>query len=124
NSASRMVRTGQLQQAGGDPESVFRDAMCDFTVALVDCNDIRIEATTLDSFADAGDAGPVFDDAGQMEPQGFDVGGSNDRVLIRAAYTYDMMTPFIGPLLAGNAEGEIEFLSTIVFQSEPYEFEE
>ena len=37
-------------------------------------------------------------------------------------YTYTMMTPFIGQLLAGPNNSRL-FMSTIVLQTEPYEFE-
>lgn len=121
-SAARMIRTGQLQQSGGDPEETFRTALCDYASVLINCDDIAIEVLTLDSFADFSDLAPVFDADGNMVPQGFDPGESSDRVLIRAAYNYPMMTPFVGPLLAG-ADNRILFLSTIVLQAEPYDFE-
>jgi len=120
-SAARLIRTGQLQQGGGDPQTVFRDALCDYATALVNCNDVVITVQRMDSFSDVGGMNPTFNDEGEMEPGGFDPGGSNDRVLIRTWYRYEMMTPFIGPLL-GGADSAIDFTSTIVLQTEPYDF--
>jgi Flp pilus assembly protein TadG len=122
NSAARLIRTGQLQQNGGDPETVFRDALCDYATALIDCANVTIEAIPVDSFFDVADFEPVYDADGNLQPQGFDPGGSNERVLIRASYRYTFMTPFIGPLL-GGPDGSILFMSTIVLQIEPYESE-
>lgn len=118
-SAARMIRTGQIQQSGADPEAAFRDELCRYATVLIACNDIEIEILPLDSFGDF--AGPTFDADGNFTPQGVDAGGSNDRMLIRVGYRYNMMTPFIGPLIAGPDNAQ-QFLSTIVLQTEPYEF--
>jgi Flp pilus assembly protein TadG len=121
-SAARMIRTGQLQQGGGDPESVFRTAMCNYATVLIKCDDIVIEVQPMDSFADAEEMEPQYDEDGNLISNGFDAGGSSDRVLIRVAYRYHMMTPFVGPLLAGPTNSRL-FMSTIVLQVEPYDFE-
>ncbi len=121
-SAARMIRTGQIQQAGGDPETIFRDAICTYATVLIRCEDVDIEVRTMDSYADFGDMAPQFDDDGNMVSNGFSAGGSADRVLIRVAYRYPMMTPLVGPLLAGPGNSRL-FMSTIVLETEPYEFE-
>lgn len=120
-SASRMIRTGQLQKSGSaDPAGDFRTAFCDAAVALVRCDDVVIEATVLESYADF--TPPVFDEDGNMISNGFEVGASNDRVLIRVAYRYQMLTPLVGPLLTGGSGSRL-LMSTIVLQTEPYEFQ-
>jgi Flp pilus assembly protein TadG len=122
-SAARMIRTGQLQQMEGvNPEDMFREAICDYATVLVDCGNIIVEVQPMDSFADYDEMEPQYDEDGNLVSGGFDAGDSSDRILIRAAYRYNMMTPFIGPLLAG-ADNSILFVSTIVLQVEPYEFE-
>ncbi len=118
-SAARLIRTGQVQQTGGDPEQMFRDALCDFAVILIDCEDMVIEVQTLDNYTDF--SGPTLDPDGMMVSPGFDAGESNSKVLIRVGYRYSMMTPLVGPLLNGPSGGTL-FISTIVLQSEPYEF--
>lgn len=120
-SAGRLIRTGQIQQAGGDPEEMFRDAICSYATVLIACDDVVIEVQQMNSFADFDGMAAQFDDDGNMISQGFDAGGSNDRVLIRVSYRYDMMTPLIGPLLAGADNSQL-FMSTLVLQTEPYEF--
>lgn len=119
-SASRLIRTGQIQQGSGDPETVFRDAICAYATVLINCNEVQLEVQTMGSFGDF--SGPSYDGDGNLNTSGFDAGGVSDRVLIRVAYRYTMMTPFIGPLLAGPDNSHL-FVSTIVLQTEPYEFE-
>lgn len=123
NSAARMIRTGELQQSSEDPETMFRDQICDYATVLINCNDVIIEVQTMASFSDFGSLAPQFDENGSMVSRGFSAGGSSDRVLIRVSYTYNMMTPFIGQLLAGQ-DGSLLFMSTIVLQTEPYDFAE
>ncbi len=119
-SAARMIRTGQLQQGGGDPETEFRQELCNFATVLVECGDMIVEVRTLNSYNDYTDA--TFDGNGDMVSSGFDVGGSNDRILVRVAYRYSMMTPLVGNLLNGP-DGSTLFVSTVVLQTEPYEFQ-
>ena len=120
DSAARLIRTGQIQQSSGDPEDMFRDALCVYTTALVNCDDLTFEVLTMDSYSDYTDA--VYDSDGSMISQGFDPGGSNNKVIIRVSWRYEMITPVIGTILNG-ADGATTFLSTIVLQSEPYEFQ-
>jgi Flp pilus assembly protein TadG len=119
DSAARLIRTGKIQQSAGDQESMFREALCDYATALVDCNDMIVEVISIDSYADYTD--PVYDSDGTMISQGFDPGGSNGKVIVRVAFRYEMVTPIVGHMLNG-ADGGTQFISTIVMQSEPYEF--
>lgn len=119
--AARMIRTGQIQQSGADPETMFRDELCQYATVLVNCEDVVIDVIPMASFMDFGDLAPVYDADGNMVSQGVDPGGSEDRVLIRTSYRYEMMTPFVGTLL-GGADGALTFMSTIVIQTEPYDF--
>ncbi len=121
-SAARLIRTGQLQQGGGDPETVFREALCDYATVLIQCNDIQLEVLHMENFPEAGASTAQFDEDGNLVSGGFDAGGSDETILIRVAYRYHMMTPFVGTLLAGPSNERL-FISTIVLQTEPYEFE-
>ena len=121
-SAARLIRTGQIQQsANADPEEMFRDALCEYAQALVNCNNVETEVVTLNSFSDVAATPLNFNQDGEFVSSGFDAGGVNDRVLIRTVYTYNMMTPFVGPLLTGGQNSRT-FISSIVLQTEPYEF--
>lgn len=119
--ASRQIRTGQIQGTA-DPQVAFRDSLCDGALFFISCNDVVVDVITLNSFNDFDTVAAQYDADGNMVSQGFNAGGSDDRVLVRTAARYDMMTPFIGTLLAGS-DGAVQFMSTIVLQTEPYEFD-
>lgn len=120
--SSRMVKTGQLQQSGSeDPEADFRKALCSHAIVLIKCDGIVIEARTMDSFSDYSSMQPSFGEDGAMVPQGFSVGGSSERVLIRVSYNYKAFTPLVGHMLWGPDASRM-FMSTIVLQTEPYDF--
>ena len=121
NSAARLIRTGQLQESNLAPEQVFRDALCDYNMAFINCNEIVVDVQQLDSFNDFGAAAPQFDGDGNLVSNGVNPGGASDRVLIRTAYRYEIMTPIVGQLLTGGTGSRL-FMSTIVLQSEPYDF--
>ena len=122
NSAARMIRTGQIQQsASADPEQLFRDEICDYARVLIRCSDVEIEVLPMNSFSDVATMQPQYDEDGNFTSQGFDAGGSDDRILVRTSFRYSMMTPLVGTMLSGD-DGAIAFMSTIVLQTEPYEF--
>lgn len=121
--ASRMIRTGQLQQSpGGGQESMFRTAVCDFAALMIPCNAIQFQVQQVPSFGDAEDMPPRFDDDGNLQDTGFDPGGPEDVVLIRIAYNYPVKTPLMQPLLANKGAYRTLF-TTIVMRTEPYEME-
>jgi Flp pilus assembly protein TadG len=121
--AARMIRTGQVQQTTGDPEQVFHDELCRASSVFLDCSKIQYEVVTLNGFDDAQDNLPSFDGNGDLISQGFTPGGVSDVVLIRSVYYYPLMTPFLGPLLADGPNQTKFMMTTMVMQTEPYEFE-
>ncbi len=121
-SAARLIRTGQVQQSTSiEPQDMFQNALCGYAQALINCENVQTEVITLNSFSDADNLNPRFDENGSFVSSGFNAGGVNDRVLIRTVYTFDMLTPLVGPLLTGG-RGSRTFISSIVLQTEPYEF--
>ena len=122
--ASRLIRTGQAQLSG-DPETMFADALCDTVEGLIDCDRLQYEVLQPagNSFDDADGMPPQFDGSGELVPQGFDAGGVSDVVIVRTAYRYRFITPFIAPLLANNSDNGVTLMSTITLRNEPYDFE-
>lgn len=119
--ASRLIRTGQLQQsAPGGQEAMFQNAVCDFASAMIPCAQIQYNVETIPSFADADDAPPEFDEDGNLQDTEFDPGAENDIVLVRLAYNYPVRTPLMQPLLANRGTNRTMF-TTIVLQTEPYQ---
>lgn len=118
--AARQIRTGQVQQ-DGDPEAAFRAAICDHAI-IMDCDGFEYYVTTLNNFSDADENLPEFDEEGSMEDQDFSAGGSGDVVLIRVSYLYEFMTPWIGEIFTDYPNNTRLMMSTVVLQTEPYEF--
>lgn len=119
--ASRLIRTGQLQQSSaGGQQQMFEDAVCNFAKRLIPCNEIQYEVQVMPTFSDAGDNEPKFDKDGNLITSGFDPGGENDIVLIRVMYNYPIKTPLMQPFLATTGNRRALF-STIVLQTEPYQ---
>lgn len=128
DNAGRLIRTGQIQEAG-DPEAAFRDALCDEVHLLINCDNLVYEVIKIDD--DDGFSGaaanivllqPALDEDGNLEGQGFDPGAENSLVLVRAAYRYPLMTPFVAPFLGDERDGKRLLLATTIIQNEPYEF--
>lgn len=121
--AARQIRTGAVQQGGG--EEAFTEALCDFASVFIPCEDIQYQVVALENFGDAeGFPPPTYDENGDLEDQGFDPGGVSDVVMIRTSYTYPIKTPMMQVLLTNNDGSSRIMISTIVLQTEPYEFED
>lgn len=120
--AARLVKTGQIQQSGGD-ENTFRQALCESAPVLINCNDVQFEVIPVGSgsFFDTGSLPAQYDADGNFQSRGFDAGGVNDVMLIRAVYDYPIITPLVGQVITGGV-GTMPMMSTIIFQTEPYEF--
>lgn len=119
SSAARLIRTGQIQEQS-DPQAAFRNALCNYATVLVRCNDVIIEVQPMTNFDDYDSMQPAYDEDGNMVSSGFNSGSSDSKMLIRAAYRYEMMNPFVGTMLLG-ASNSRQFMSTIVMQTEPYD---
>ena len=123
--SARLIRTGQIQQSGGNPQAEFEDILCDFAEPLIACEDLQYQVVSMDDFQSAENFPPAsFDDDGNLEGQQFTPGGVSDVVLIRVAYRYQITTPMFQPVLTNNGDNTRTMLSTIVLQTEPYEFED
>lgn len=121
--AAREIRTGAVQQGGG--EQLFIDTLCDFAAVLVPCDEIQYQVTALEDFGEAeGLPDAEFDEDGNLEDQSFDAGGVSDVVMIRVAYRYPIKTPMMQLMLTNNNDSNRIMLSTVVLQTEPYEFED
>lgn len=120
--SARIIKTGQLQQvAPENMEAEFRRKLCTHLPAMIDCEAVVVEARVMENFADFDDMQPSFDEDGRMVSSGFALGGSSSKVLVRVSYNYQAYAPFVGHLLYGEDNSRL-FISTIVLQSEPYDF--
>lgn len=124
--AARLVRTGQVQQAANaqSGQDMFETALCDQMRVLADCNDIEYEVIQVDEgFGGASAIAANFDANGSFTSAGFDPGGASDVIIIRAAYNYPIKTPIMSEFFSDRDDGTRLMMSTIVLQTEPYDFE-
>lgn len=122
--AARLIKTGQLQQSGGDPEQEFLDAICDRTGMLLDCDSLQYHVVKLDDFNDSSD--PGMDSDGNMSPpELFQLNQITAGCvgLVRIVYPYQFLTPLFGRMWSNYPNNTRLHVSTVVFQTEPYDFE-
>ncbi len=122
--ASRLIRTGQLQDTA-NPEDAFAAELCERVGVMIPCPEIQYEVIRVDpnTFANADDYQSQFDADGNLISQGFDAGDENDVILVRSAYKYDFLTPFLGSLMTGSPDRTwMVHVSTVVVKNEPFRF--
>lgn len=126
NASARMIRTGQLQSMeAADQEVAFRTNLCSQLFVLIDCNNVDLEVIHIpdDDFGSADGYTPVYDESGRLVSHGFDAGDSDEVVLIRVAYRYQLWTPLFSSIFSVEPDHTIPLLTTVVLQTEPYTFD-
>ena len=117
--ASRQIRTGNVQQSG-DPQAAFRALLCGNLGGLVTCSDVIIDVRRFGSFG-AVSYPPYFDNDGEADNAQFTPGAPGDIVVVRVAYRWRILTPFLAEFL-GDGGGATKLLAaSTVFQNEPYQ---
>ena len=118
--AARQIRTGNIQN-NADPVTAFRDLLCDGLVAAVECDErLVMDVRSFDSFGDV--VFPSFYDAtGQAEGTEFSAGGAGQTVLVRVAYNWTIMTPFLATFLANDGDDGRIMNAATVFRNEPFD---
>lgn len=129
DSASRKIRTGELQSSGGTPQT-FKAAICaDMAWLGSDCSsnlavDVRTY-TNFDSMATqnaAGNwvlAGPTVTN-GVVQDGSWDTGDAEEIVLVRAYYTWTLFTPLLNSGLATIGNNKRLISTTVTFRNEPW----
>ena len=116
--AARQIRTGNIQNSG-DPLAEFNQLLCG-EVTFIDCADLIVDVRNFPSFGDV-DFGEYFDDEGNPTDNEFNPGGAGDTVLVRVAYRWEILTPFLAPYLGDGGGGTKLLHAAAVFRSEPYD---
>jgi len=123
-SATRRIRTGELQQAGGSSLAAFREDVCSRMVFMAEhCRThLTIDVRHYPQWAGANPPSPMSDD-GTFSEVGmqFDPGGAEDIVLARAFYRWPLITPFLSRAMARANGNEAVITATATFRNEPYQ---
>lgn len=121
NEASRSIRTGQAQQAGFGIVA-FKNAVCAELFDLLDCEgNLSLDVQTFSDFTSTTYNSPIDDD-GNFTPDGFgfNPGGQNEIVVVRAFYEWKLFTPVMSAPLSNMSQGRRLLQSTIAFRNEPF----
>jgi Flp pilus assembly protein TadG len=128
--ASRVIRTGQLQQGTGsytglstdDRKAAFKVALCAKAPPFIDCNKavVMVQSNT-GGFGSIAPPSCVKDGAIiEQSKAGFDAGGASSVVLVTACYPWQFggSLPFIK--LGNLADGSLLIQASVAFRTEPF----
>ncbi len=121
NEMARQIRTGQVA-AQGMTEQRFREEICNRIDFMLRCDtQLAIDVRRFDNFNSAAFGNPLngqgeFNDNFQFQP-----GAPGDTVLVRAFYSWDIMTPMFGPMLGNMGAGDRRLIqASAAFRNEPF----
>lgn len=121
--SSRLLRTGQAQQAGFGLDQ-YRQQVCSGLYGLFDCDDLRLNVRVLGSgtgFGAFSRSLPVNPATGAWDfTQGYSGGGGDDVIMIEAYYKWRTLLDFGGFNLASLPDGTRLLGSVRVFRNEPF----
>jgi Flp pilus assembly protein TadG len=121
---ARLVRTGQVQEAGFDKQDFF-NAVCPTVQVFGDCDEtLTVEVTVFNSFAElAADNAPVVcsnDALADIADLSYTPGTDNSIVRLRVCLLYKTLNPTIGVNVSETADGKRRVFGSYIFQNEPF----
>ncbi len=118
--AARQIRTGQAQ-AANMTAAQFRTLVCNEISMLLSCDArLGLDVRKYSGFSNV-QFPAALDDSGNMTGNlTFDPGTAGDVVVVRAFYTWPMLTPTVGMQFANMAGGHRLLEATIAFRNEPF----
>lgn len=121
DAASRKIRTGELQTAGGTAET-FKTAVCDEMAYLgASCSaNVHVDVRTFPKFADVAITDPTTDGAFDETKTTFAPGSSESIVLVRVYYEWTLITPMLNQGLESLSGGKRLIAATATFRNEPF----
>jgi Flp pilus assembly protein TadG len=129
--ASRVIRTGQLQQGQGayagmtsneDRKKAFKKALCAKAPTFLDC-DSKAVVIVQNNANFSGIAEPKCSNNGILVPDstaGFDTGGTSAVVLVTVCYPWDFGTKLPFLKMSGLSDGSLLMQASVAFRTEPY----
>lgn len=119
--AARQIRTGQAQAANMTTQQ-FRTLVCNQINMLLACDArLALDVRRFDSWGPAQNLPAALDNNGNMTGNmGFDPGDAGDVVVVRAFYTWPMLTPTVGAQFSNMAGGHRLLEASIAFRNEPF----
>lgn len=114
--AARQIRTGVVQEAGS-PLAKFQQILCDRMFNIIQCpQNVVIDVRNYSRFEEAVLPGMAATQAGAT----FVAGNPGDVIVVRVAFSWHFITPFLDTLLAQSDGGQRTFISSAAFRNEPW----
>lgn len=121
--ASRLLRTGQAQQAGYTAAQ-FKSKVCEFVPGFVDCSSkLRVNVLSYpDTTIPVNTLPRCLSEAGDLSgATTFDPGAASSVVLVWVCYEWELANKIPFLRLGDMANGSALIQATTVFRSEPYD---
>jgi len=116
--AGRQIRTGSVQAAGA-PIDAFKNLLCGGLGGLIDCDNVVLDVRNFPNWSNVTYP-PFLDEEGNPSGTAFSPGGPGNIVLVRVAYRWTILTPFLGQFF-GDQGGQSKLLhSAAAFRNEPF----
>jgi Flp pilus assembly protein TadG len=112
--AARLIRTGQIQNAGGSV-TPFTNRLCTDVGSLIPCSKIQYNVQSASQFSSLN-ATVKINGSGQMKNTQFTPGTAGQDVLVQVGYYRKTIVPWLQTYLTNNQM----LVSTIAFQNDPY----
>jgi Flp pilus assembly protein TadG len=118
--AARQIRTGEAQAANMTQEQ-FRALVCAQVSMLLSCDErLGLDVRTFNGFGNVV-LPPALDENGNLNGNmQFSPGTAGDVVVVRAFYTWPMLTPTVGMQFANMAGGHRLLEASMAFRNEPF----
>ncbi|MBU6500031.1 MAG: pilus assembly protein [Rhodospirillales bacterium] len=113
NDAARLIRTGQVQNAGGS-SAAFRTRLCNDVGPVIPCSAITFNVQAAASFAALNST--VQTNGGKMASTSFTPGTPGQDVMVQVAYQRPYLIPYVGAVIGQANPGLM--VATAAFQNE------
>jgi Flp pilus assembly protein TadG len=131
NEAARDIRTGNFQDttvpSGQTQEEFFKQKVCDRLMDLMTCDSrLKIDVQAETSFGGSSTTltykPPGDPDEGEIDDTGFgfEAGGADEVVVVRAYYEWSLITPIMSKPLESLPNGRHLLSAVAVFRNEPF----
>jgi Flp pilus assembly protein TadG len=118
SASGRQIRTGNVQ-AAGNPIEEFRNLLCGGLGGLIDCTNVVIDVRNFTNWS-AVNYPPFLDEDGNPAGNTFNPGGPGNIVLVRVAYRWTILTPFLGQFFGDGGGQSKQLFSAAAFRNEPF----
>jgi Flp pilus assembly protein TadG len=121
--SGRQIRTGEAQ-AAGTTAAQFKTSICNNMTWLGSAcaSNLNVDVRTYTNFTGiTTPPSPVVNGAVNPAAMTWSPGGSGDIVVVRAYYSWQVITPLLNPTLINLGSNKRLISATIAFRNEPYD---